>query len=138
MGGREKSPGYRGGSIGWSFGGVLAENPAGLCLSLKAIVKLYSIKVCVFMDRSLNFFKFSLGFIVIISISLSKYFNSLFIFLPTIFLISIFYQMESNKQNNAVFNFEETLINLSKFIIYCVIFGYVLARIIGLFVAGFS
>lgn len=88
------------------------------------------------MDRSTTFLKYLLGFIVIISIFTAKYFNSLIIFLPTIFLTSILYQMKFNKQNNNVLNFEEKLINVSKFIVYFGILGYVFVRIMGFFIEG--
>lgn len=52
--------------------------------------------------------------------------------------MSIFYQINSNKRNNKIMNFEETLINVSKFIIFSGIFGYVVIRIIGLFFDGFA
>lgn len=90
------------------------------------------------MARSPKFLKFLLVFIVIISIFISKYFNSLIIFLPIIFLTSTFYQIESNKQNNNAFNFEDKLINVSIFIIYSGILGYIFVRIMGLFIEGLN
>jgi len=63
--------------------------------------------------------------------------------MPTIFLLiiiiaSILYQIDFNKKNNKNSNFEETLINLSRFIIISGIFGYVSVRIVGLFVNKFN
>jgi len=76
-----------------------------------------------------------LGIIVIASIILCKYSNIPKIFLLTIFLVSIFYQ-KINK--NKTDTFEEILINVSKFIIVTVIFGYIVVRIVGLFLPGFD
>lgn len=90
------------------------------------------------MARSLKSIKFLLGFMVIISIITSKYFNSLLIFLPILFLSSIFYHIETNKRRNKVVNYEDILINISEFIIYTGILGYVLVRIIGYFIEGFN
>jgi len=79
-----------------------------------------------------------LGIIVIITIIICKYFNSPKIFLLTIILVSIFYQRDTNRKNNKTDNFEETLINVSKFIIGTGILGYIVVRIVGLFVPGFD
>jgi hypothetical protein len=90
------------------------------------------------MLNSIGLISFILGFIVTLSIVVCKYFNSPKIFLSIMIFISIFYQINSNKRNNKTMNFEETLINLSKFIILSGIFGYVVFRIIGIFVQGFD
>jgi len=60
------------------------------------------------------------------------------IFLLIIIMASILYQIDFNKKNNKNSNFEETLINLSRFIIISGIFGYVSVRIVGLFVNKFN
>jgi len=60
------------------------------------------------------------------------------IFLLIIIIASILYQIEFNKKNNKNSNYEETLINLSRFIIISGIFGYVSVRIVGLFVNKFN
>jgi hypothetical protein len=58
--------------------------------------------------------------------------------LLTIILVSIFYQRDTNRKNNKTDNFEETLINLSKFVIVAGILGYIVVRIVGLFLPGFD
>jgi hypothetical protein len=85
------------------------------------------------MLKSISFIGYSLGSIVIISIVACKYFHSPKIFLLIIILTSIYYQIDTNKNNNKTYNFEETLINVSKFIIIVGILGYGVVRIIGLF-----
>ncbi len=79
-----------------------------------------------------------LGIIVITTIVLCKYFNTPVIFLLIVILASIFYQRDTNKKNNKTDNFEETLINVSKFIIVAGILGYIVVRIVGLFLPGFD
>jgi len=59
------------------------------------------------------------------------------IFLLIIIIASILYQIDF-KKNNKNSNYEETLINLSRFIIISGIFGYVSVRIVGLFVNKFN
>ena len=76
--------------------------------------------------------------IVIAAIVLCKYSNSPKIFLVVVILTSIFYQRDTNKRNNKADNFEETLINISKFIIVAGILGYIVVRIVGLFLPGFD
>ncbi len=90
------------------------------------------------MFRSITIMPSVLGIIVITSIVLCKYFNSPKIFLLTIILVSIFYQRDTNRKNNKTDNFEETLINISKFIIVAGILGYIVVRIVGLFLPGFD
>lgn len=90
------------------------------------------------MLRSIASIPSLLGIIVIISIIIGKYFNSPTIFLLTIILVSIFYQRDTNRKNNKTDNFEETLINLSKFVIVAGILGYIVVRIVGLFLPGFD
>ena len=79
-----------------------------------------------------------LGIIVIAGIVLCKYSNSPKIFLMVVILTSIFYQRDTNKKNIQADNFEETLINVSKFIIVTGILGYIVVRIAGLFLPGFD
>jgi hypothetical protein len=55
-----------------------------------------------------------------------------------IILVSIYYQRDTKRKNNKVDNFEETLINISKFIIVSGILGYIVVRIVGLFLPGFD
>lgn len=90
------------------------------------------------MLRSIASIPSLLGIIVIISIIIGKYLNSPKIFLLTIILVSIFYQRDTNRKNNKAGNFEETLINVSKFIIVAGILGYIVVRIVGLFLPGFD
>lgn len=52
--------------------------------------------------------------------------------------MSIFYQVDTNKKSEQIYHFEETLINVSKFIIISGISGYVIVRIVGLFLSGFD
>ena len=81
---------------------------------------------------------FCLCLIVITSIIVCKYFNMPTIFLLVIIITSILYQIDFNKKKNKVSNFEETLINISRFIIISGILGYVIVRIVGLFVSKFN
>jgi len=90
------------------------------------------------MLRSIASIPSLLGIIIIITIIIGKYFNSPTIFLLTIILVSIFYQRDTNRKNNKTDNFEETLINVSKFIIVVGILGYIVVRIVGLFLPGFD
>jgi hypothetical protein len=85
------------------------------------------------MFRSIAIIPYFLGIIVIVSIVIGKYFHSSGIFLLIIILASIFYQIDTNKKNNKKYNFEETLINVGKFIIVAGILGYIIVRIIGIF-----
>jgi hypothetical protein len=77
-----------------------------------------------------------LGFIIIAALVVCKIFHTAGIFLLVVFFTAIFYQRETNKKNNKTANFEETLINISKFIIVTGISGYLVIRILGLFVQG--
>jgi len=77
-----------------------------------------------------------LGFSVIISIAICKYFNIPKIFLLIIIFVSILYQTNNKKNKNL--NYEETIINLSKFFIISGILGCVFVRIISLFHNGFD
>ena len=79
-----------------------------------------------------------LGFIVIISLVISKYLQKPIIFLLIVVLAAILYQRETNRENKRTDNFEETLINVSKFIIVTGISGYLVVRIVGLFLTGFD
>jgi hypothetical protein len=90
------------------------------------------------MLRSIASIPSLLGIIVIITIIICKYSNSPKIYLLTIILVSIFYQRDTNRKNNKTDNFEETLINVSKFIIVSGIFGYIIVRIVGVFLPGFD
>ena len=86
----------------------------------------------------LKFIPFCLCILVVASIIVCKYFNMPRTFLLIIIIASILYQIDFNKKMNKKSNFEETLINLSRFIIISGIFGYVSVRIIGLFVNNFN
>ncbi len=79
-----------------------------------------------------------LSFTVIVSLVISKYFQIPAIFLLIVVLASILYQKETNRKNLKIDNFEETLINVSKFIIVTGILGYLVVRIVGLFLPGFD
>jgi glucan phosphoethanolaminetransferase (alkaline phosphatase superfamily) len=79
-----------------------------------------------------------LGFIVIISLIICKYFQKPYIFLVIVVLAAILYQRETNRENMRTDNFEEALINVSKFIIVTGISGYAVLRIVGLFLPGFD
>jgi len=81
---------------------------------------------------------FFLGIIVIASIILCKYFDSPKLFLLVILLASILYQRDCNRENNKNYNYEETLINVSKFILLSVVFGCIIAKILGLFLPDFA
>jgi hypothetical protein len=79
-----------------------------------------------------------LSIIVIASLVLCKYLNSPSFFLLAVIVTSIFYQKETNRKNNRNYNFEETLVSVSKFIIMTGILGYIVVRIVGLFLPGFD
>lgn len=80
----------------------------------------------------------SLSIIVIVSIILSKYFNTPIIFLLVVLVASIFFQKDSNKRSDKNYNFDETLINLSKFIILSVSLGVIISKILGFFLLDFA
>ena len=90
------------------------------------------------MFRPFTFMSSFLGIIVIVAIVLGKYFNSPRIYLLIVILASIFYQKDTNKKNNKKYNFAESLINISKFIIVTGILGYGVVKIVGLFLTGFE
>lgn len=90
------------------------------------------------MLRSIGIIPSLLGTGVIITIVICKYFNSPKIYLLTIILASMFYQININKRDNKMSNFEETLINVSRFIIITGITGYIIVKIIGFFYPGFN
>jgi hypothetical protein len=79
-----------------------------------------------------------LGVIVAGTLIVSKYFQEPVIFLVIVVVAAILYQRETNWKNKKTGNFEETLINVSIFIIVTGISGYLVMRIIGLFVPGFD
>jgi preprotein translocase subunit YajC len=87
---------------------------------------------------SIAIMPFFLGGAVIVSLVICKYFQVPFIFFLVIIIASIFYQRYTNKENNKTYNFEDTLINVSKFIIITGILGYIIVRIVGLFLASFN
>ncbi len=90
------------------------------------------------MLRSIGIIPSLLGTSVIITIVICKYFNSPKIYLLIIILASLFYQINTNKIDNNSSNFEETLINISRFIIITGIMGYIIVKIIGFFYPGFD
>jgi prolipoprotein diacylglyceryltransferase len=90
------------------------------------------------MFTSIAITPFLLSAIVIVSLVICKYFHSSGIFLLVVILASIFYQRDTNKKNNKRDNFEDILINVSKFIIITGILGYLVVRIVGLFLPGFA
>jgi hypothetical protein len=79
-----------------------------------------------------------LGFLVVVSLVVSKYFEFSSPFILTVVLASILYQRETNRQNNRIDTVEETLINVSKFIIITGLIGYIALRMISLFLPGFE
>jgi hypothetical protein len=81
---------------------------------------------------------FLLSAIVIISMVICKYLYGPSIFLLVVILASIFYKINNNKKYNKTYNFEDTLINVSKFIIITGILGYIIVRIIGVFLPVFA
>jgi hypothetical protein len=90
------------------------------------------------MLRSLTLGPVVLGIIIIAALVICKYFNTPELFLVILVLASIFYQRDTNQKNHKTHNFEETLINVSKFIIVTGILGYVVAKVVGLFLPGFD
>ena len=88
------------------------------------------------MLKSTRLIPFCLGLIIIASISICKYYNRQKIFLLIIIMASIYYQIDTNSNNGKNYNFEDTLINVSKFIMISGISGYLIVRIVGLFVPG--
>ena len=88
------------------------------------------------MLKTIDLNSFFLGILIIIAIVVCKYYNTPKIFLLIIIFISILYQVNNKKNKNI--NYEETIINLSKFFIISGFFGYVFVRIIRLFLNGFD
>jgi hypothetical protein len=79
-----------------------------------------------------------LGLIVVVSLVISKYFQKPVVFFLIVILASILYQRKTNRENQRTDNFEETLINVSKFIIVTGILGYLAIRIMGFILPGFD
>lgn len=82
----------------------------------------------------ITFIPFFLGCIVVISLFICKSFNSPKLFLLIIILTSIFYQIFISRKYDRIFNFEEKLINMSKFIVISGVSGvtaYLIVRTIG-------
>jgi hypothetical protein len=79
-----------------------------------------------------------LGFLLIASLVIGKYFQKPVIFILAVILTSILYQRDSNKENNKTANFEETLINVSKFVIVAGILGIIVVKLLGLFFPEFA
>ncbi len=90
------------------------------------------------MSREIRIVPSILSIIVIASIILSKYFNKPTIYLLIIILVSILYQLNINKRSDKEVDLEDKLINLSKFIIITGVAGYIVVRIIGLFLPDFN
>ena len=76
--------------------------------------------------------------IVITSIVICKYFHTPKILLSIIIVASIYYQIDVNKKYNNKYNYEETVINLSKFIIFTGVLGCIVGKFIGLFLSGYD
>lgn len=81
---------------------------------------------------------FILGVIIIASIPICKYFNAPLIFFLIIATVCVLYQRDTNKINGIKANFEDTLVNLSKFIIITGIPGYIVVRMLRIFFPGFD
>ena len=90
------------------------------------------------MVRKVGTIPFIIGIVIILSIVVCKYFNRPGILLLVFIIGCILYQRDTNKRKNIKANFEDTCINLSKFIIVTGIVGYIVARVIGIFATGFS
>lgn len=90
------------------------------------------------MLKSIRLIPFALGIIMVSSIIVCKYFHYPKIFLLIFILASIYYQKDTARKNDEKYNFEDTLINVSIFIIISGVLGYIVVRIVGLFVAGFD
>ena len=88
------------------------------------------------MFASITMTSLFLSIFVIVSLVTCKYMHSPNIFLLVLILASVFYQKDTNKKNNINHNIEDTLINVSKFIIITGILGYIIIRILGLFLPG--
>jgi hypothetical protein len=82
--------------------------------------------------------RWMLGFLVVVSLVIGKYFEKPLIFLLIVVLASVLYQRETNRRNQRTDNFAETLINVSKFIMVSGISGYLVTRIMKLFLPGFN
>ncbi|MHB8066479.1 MAG: hypothetical protein ACYDIC_01115 [Desulfobaccales bacterium] len=79
-----------------------------------------------------------LGVVVIVSIVLCKYYSSPKILLLIIVIVSYLYQLDIKNKNNKDYNWDEKVINLSKFIITAGILGYIFVKIAGLFLPVFD
>lgn len=85
---------------------------------------------------------FILGIIIIVTIVICKYINrpliSPLILLLIIAIVCTLYQLDTNKKSNIKANYEDILINLSKFVIITGVSGYIVIRIVGIFFSGFD
>jgi hypothetical protein len=77
-----------------------------------------------------------LGFMVIVSLVVSKYYKLPILFFLSVVLASLLYQRVTNREKQRTENVEETLINVSKFIIITGILGYITLRLMNLFFPG--
>jgi hypothetical protein len=90
------------------------------------------------MFESIAIRPFFFSALFIASLVICKYFHTPIIFLLIVILMTIFYQTDTNKKYNITYNFEDTLINISKFIIISGILGYLVVTIVGFFLPGFN
>ena len=90
------------------------------------------------MDQSSRFTSFVLGLIMVTAIVAGKYFNSPRIFLLIVILISIVYYKSIDKNTKIYNGCEDSLIGVAKLIIISGIIGYLIVRIIGIFIIGFN
>jgi hypothetical protein len=82
--------------------------------------------------------QYLLGIIVIISIIICKYFNIAKTFLLIMALVLMLYQRNINKMHNNTIKLEDTVVNISQFVIIAGVFGVVVSKIVGFFLIGFN
>jgi hypothetical protein len=101
------------------------------------ITEVFAMKTNVIKEgASISPISWILGLVVIASLVACKIFQTAGIFLLVVFFTAIFYQRETNKKKNRTANFEETLINISKFIIITGVSGVFIVKILALFFQG--
>jgi hypothetical protein len=79
---------------------------------------------------------FAFGFIVIVGIIISKYLQIPEVFLIVTFFVSLLY-LRNNKHTNSI-KFEYGLISLAQFIVIIGALGFIIVKIMGLFLSHFD
>lgn len=86
----------------------------------------------------ITFMPYFLGCIVVASLVVCKYIHGSAYFILSLVLCCYLLQKNNNKTSNKIYNYDDIIINMSQFIIISGIIGYIVVKIIGVFVSGFE